>query len=266
MGNPLFTVVIPTYNRWRMIDTAIRSVMTQTEKNWKMLIIDDASDQDIPLFLKKLIKKDPRITFKRLSKNVGISQVMNHAVRTVSTPYFIQLDSDDWLDKSTLEHFTKAIQEADENTALFYANTAIHVQERGRWKVKKKVSHRQFKDRYDFLTYLTYIISPRCYRTNAVLDVGGWDTSDKFDGRIMEDRRICLKLMEKYPWFYIDRYLYNRTKHRSQLSTSNNIEKRNYLRREVIEHYLKKWGNEYEPVFYKEEDGYLKIEKLIKKG
>ncbi|GAB7387571.1 glycosyltransferase family A protein [Bacillaceae bacterium] len=264
MDKPLFTVVIPCYNREKTVEKAIRSVLCQTFSRWKLLIVDDASTdrsrEKIEPFL-----RDPRIRLLRLPKNVGISKVMNRALREIDTPYFVQLDSDDWLERDALAEFAKAIGKADGRTALFYGNIKMMQKRNGKWRVKRCIRHRPFKDKYDFLQYLTYMLHPRCYRTEAVRSVGGWDTDDPYEGRLMEDRRICLKLIERYPFYWIDKFLYNRRKHKLQLTNPQWMKKRNFMRRYVIENCLQKWGNEYRPV-YRWKNGYLVIEKLAKKS
>lgn len=259
----LFTVVIPNYNREKMIGKAIQSVRKQSYRNWKLLIIDDASN-DRSLDVIKPHLKDRRIELIQLPSNLGISHVMNRALKEVSTPYFIQLDSDDWLAPHALKEFAKAIRKTDQQTALFYGNIKKVRKIKGQWKVFAYTKHRPFENKYDFLVYLTEMLHPRCYRTEAVQDVGGWDTSDPYQGRIMEDRRMCLKLIEKYPIHWINKYLYFRRKHQNQLTKRDSIRKRNFLRKMVIQHYLWKWGNIYKPIFSYNKAGFLIIKELKK--
>lgn len=264
MSSPLITVVIPAYNRGKLISQAIQSVLSQrTTVPWKLLIIDDGSTDDTVQKIRSFLP-DERIQFIQLKENRGISQVLNTALEHIDTPYFVQLDSDDCLTRDALEELSKAIDQADPNTALFYGNMYILRQTKRGAKVVRYFRHREFKDKYDFLKYLTYMLHPRMYRTEAVREVGGWDTDDPFQGRVMEDRRICLKLIERYPAYWIDKPLYFLRKHKSQLTNRKNISKRNYLRKKIIQHYLKKWGDKYRPVFtYRH--GLLVIKKLVKK-
>ncbi|MDQ0339003.1 glycosyltransferase involved in cell wall biosynthesis [Caldalkalibacillus uzonensis] len=258
----LFTVVIPVYNREKMIRKAIKSVIRQTYPYWKLLIIDDAStDRTIQRI--RPFQNDKRIQVISLKENVGLAKVLNIALEQVDTPYFVQLDSDDWLEPCTLEELAKAIKKADPQTALFYGNCKFRRKKNGKWKVTKYIRHRSFTDKYDFLQYLTYSPVPRCFRTEALRETGGWETDDPYEGRIMSDRRICLKLIERYPFYWIDQYLYNCRRHRDRLTNKDSKEQRNELRKMVIEYYLKKWGNHYRPVYTKKY-GYLKIKRLEK--
>lgn len=113
------------------------------------------------------------------------------------------------------------------------------------------------------MTYNRWMVGPRCYRVSALQEVGGWDTLDAYGGRIMEDRRIILRLIERFRVKWINRNLYNRTKHSGQLTDNKSRRKRNKLRRMTFKYYLKRWGNKYKAV-YGFEGGYLIIRKLKK--
>ncbi|HJV44228.1 MAG TPA: glycosyltransferase family A protein [Bacillota bacterium] len=255
------TVVIPSYNRADYIGKAINSVIQQTTKKWKLLILDDAStDQTIEKVTPYL--KDPRIQLIQLPENKGISHVLNKALQSIDTNYFVQLDSDDWLAKDTLAQFSRAFLRKP-NAALYYGNVCLWFQQQdGKWIRKKLIKHRDFPNKYDFLIYLTYMLHPRCYRTEALRTVGGWDIDDEFGGRIMEDRRICTKLIEKYPFHWINKVLYHRRKHTLQLTNKSMYQARNKLRKELVQKYLFKWGNKYRADFgYR--NGLLIVNRLI---
>jgi glycosyltransferase involved in cell wall biosynthesis len=262
--NPLFTVVIPTYNRAKFIPKAIRSVFAQTCKDWKLLIIDDASTDSTTRIVQKYLVH-PQVEYYRMEENSGISKVMNQALDLVETPFLVQLDSDDWLTNQALSILKTHIEQDRKNTALFYGNMTI-------WRVKNmKYSkpyffrHKPFPNKYQFLTYHHWMVAPRCYRVSALREVGGWDTTDPYGGRIMEDRRIILKLIERYPVKWINHTLYNRTKHKGQLTDVKTRHMRNLLRKKTYEYYLNRWGGRYKAVYgYK--NGYLIIKKLIKSG
>jgi len=259
---PTFTVVIPAYNRASFIRKAIRSVLKQTSKDWKLLIMDDASTDRTRQKVEKYLYH-PNIMYYRMEKNSGISKVMNQALSMVDTPYLVQLDSDDWLPKRTLAILKKYIKKSKKSTALFYGNIKIWRVKRGRYYNPFLVKHKHFRNKYQFLKYNRWMVAPRCYRVAALHEVGGWDTSDKYEGRIMEDRRIVLRLIEKYRVRFINRKLYNRTKHRGQLTDNKMKRRRNHLRKKTFKHYLKRWGKKYKAVYgYK--NGYLVIKRLKK--
>ncbi|NGQ97308.1 glycosyltransferase family 2 protein [Brevibacillus sp. SYP-B805] len=260
---PLFTVVIPTYNRARFIGKAIRSVLGQTYKGWKLLIIDDASTDNTKQEVARYLIH-PNVQYVRMEQNAGISAVMNKALSLVDTPYLVQLDSDDWLPSRALAILASHVKSAKRRYALYYGNVTIwRVSETMNYRKAFHIRHREFRNKYQFLTYNKWMVAPRCYSVSALRRVGGWDTSDEYEGRIMEDRRIILRLIERYPVKWIDRHLYNRTKHRQQLTDPQSKQRRNKLRLMTFDYYLRRWGNRYRAVYgYK--NGYLVIRKLIR--
>lgn len=261
MTKAKLTVVIPSYNRAEFIERAIRSVLSQTYKNWKLLIVDDSSTDDTEKRVEPYLK-DNRIRFIALDKNVGISHVMNRALEEVDTEAFVQLDSDDWLDRDALRQFSKAMKR-NPQAALYYGNVRMWVEQKyGRLKQFKTVRHRQFHTKYQFLCYMTYMLHPRCYRTEAVRNAGAWETNDEYDGRFMEDRRMVMKLIERHPVHWINKTLYNRIKHRQQLTNKEAFRIRNQLRKDLVNRSLRSWGNQYSPVFgYR--GGLLIVKRLV---
>jgi glycosyltransferase involved in cell wall biosynthesis len=260
---PLFTVVIPLYNRESYVAKAIRSVIRQTYKGWKILIINDASTDGSAAIASKFTMEGS-ISLINLKTNVGISKVLNIALKHVTTPYFVQLDSDDWLEPNALEKLANACGTHPE-AALVYGNSKLWLENKGKLTLKKNIRHRQYKTKMEFLIHFDFMLTPRCYKTAALKEAGGWDTNDPYEGRIMEDRRMCMKLIDRFPHHWVNQKLYNALKHGHQLTGANNIKKRNVLRKRLVLTYLKKWGNHHQPVFGYTSSGYLIVKKIKKR-
>lgn len=55
-GEPLVSVIIPTYNREKIISNSIFSVLNQTYKNFELIIVDDCStDNTVDVVKKSMI-------------------------------------------------------------------------------------------------------------------------------------------------------------------------------------------------------------------
>lgn len=261
--SPLITVVIPTYNRAKFIARGINSVLGQTTENWKLLIIDDGSNDDTSAVVAPFLK-DPRITYVKLKKNRGVCFSLNHALSLVDTKYFSQLDADDWYEPNTLATCLEEIEKSSSKVAIIYGNDKV-------WKVKgeNKLKYgdtrkkRQINGKYDFITFHP-MVYPRFYRTKALKEVGGWSRNVPENGRFAEDRQILLKLAGSYSFKWVNQPLYNRLKHKKNNSRIENRDKYARVTRYLYTSALKRWGNKYKPKFIWV-SGRLKVGRLIKK-
>jgi len=96
--SPEVSIIIPTYNREKLLTRAINSVLTQTFKNFELIVIDDASVDNTEKILKEFQKKDKRIKYFKNSQNKGVSESRNIGMRMARGKYIAFLDSDDkWL-------------------------------------------------------------------------------------------------------------------------------------------------------------------------
>ena len=89
---PLVSVIIPTFNRMKTIERAIRSVLSQTYKNHEIIIIDDGSDdqtREILDFYKDRI-------FYYYQNNSGPAHARNTGLNYAKGKWIAFLDSDDW--------------------------------------------------------------------------------------------------------------------------------------------------------------------------
>ncbi len=92
----LVSVIIPTYNRANTIVRAINSVLNQTYKKLEILVVDDASTENIETVVRNF--KDDRIKYIRHPYNKGGGAARNTGIMISSGEYIAFLDSDDeWL-------------------------------------------------------------------------------------------------------------------------------------------------------------------------
>jgi glycosyltransferase involved in cell wall biosynthesis len=105
---PLVSVIIPTYNRSRLVKEAIESVLSQTYTNFEILVIDDGSIDDTGEEVKKI--KDSRIRYF-YKQNGGIASARNAGVDNSKGKYIALLDSDDLYTEKYLEIMTGRLEE-----------------------------------------------------------------------------------------------------------------------------------------------------------
>ena len=95
-------IILPNFNSSEYIKETIKSIIDQTFKNWKLIIVDDCSDKKTRTLLKKF-SKNKRIKIYWLKKNKGAGYCRNYAIKKSKSPYLAFIDSDDIWKKDKLE-------------------------------------------------------------------------------------------------------------------------------------------------------------------
>jgi glycosyltransferase involved in cell wall biosynthesis len=91
---PVVTVIIPTYNRSAVVTQAIDSVLSQTYRDYEIVVVDDGSTDDTP---ETLTKYAGSIRYHR-QDNRGASAAQNKGVELARGDWISILASDDvWL-------------------------------------------------------------------------------------------------------------------------------------------------------------------------
>ena len=105
---PLFSVIIPLYNKAPYVGKTIESVLGQTLGNYELIIIDNGSTDGSSEIVAGFT--DPRIRTIRLDKNVGVSNARNNGVAMATATYITFLDADDWWEPTFLEEMAGLIE------------------------------------------------------------------------------------------------------------------------------------------------------------
>lgn len=93
----LVSVIMPSFNTALFIADSIRCVITQTYRNWELLIVDDCSTDDTDEVVKPFLS-DERIRYFKNEKNSGAAVSRNRALREAKGRWIAFLDSDDlWM-------------------------------------------------------------------------------------------------------------------------------------------------------------------------
>lgn len=100
--NYLISVIIPVYNVEAYLTKCINSVLTQTYKNYEILLIDDGSTDKSGLICENYANKYKNI-YAFHKNNSGLGLTRNYGLNRAKGEYVTFIDSDDYVNKDYLK-------------------------------------------------------------------------------------------------------------------------------------------------------------------
>ncbi len=91
--SPKVSVVIPVHNGQDYVGQTIESILSQTFRDFELLLLDDASSDGSPAIMNGYT--DPRIRLVRNEVNIGIAKMHNKGIDLARGEYIAMLDHDD---------------------------------------------------------------------------------------------------------------------------------------------------------------------------
>lgn len=98
---PMFSVVIPTYNRAEKLERTITSILSQTYADLEILVMDDGSTDNTAEVVASLA--DPRIIYEWDSNFGGAARPRNRGIALAKGEWICFLDADDWWTSDKLQ-------------------------------------------------------------------------------------------------------------------------------------------------------------------
>lgn len=122
---PRVSVVLPCYNRARLVGPALQSVFEQTCGDWELIVVDDGSGDDLAAALARW-RGDARLRVLRHARNRGVSAARNTGIDAARGRYVAFLDSDDrWLPRKLELQLAAAERQPDPDAVLSITRTRI---------------------------------------------------------------------------------------------------------------------------------------------
>lgn len=105
-----FSVVIPLYNKAPYVAKAIGSVLSQTFKDYELVVVDDGSKDGSAAIASQAIEGHSHCRLI-CQENAGVSVARNNGVAATQGDYLCFLDADDWWEPTFLEEMDRLIAE-----------------------------------------------------------------------------------------------------------------------------------------------------------
>ncbi len=116
---PAVSVIIPTYNRGKLLCKAIKSVLQQTFSDFELIVVDDASTDQTRATIEQF--QDSRIRYFRHERNAGVCKTRNTGLAAAQGDYVAFLDSDDEWAPDKLEKQVARFQQSSQEVGVIYS-------------------------------------------------------------------------------------------------------------------------------------------------
>lgn len=95
---PTISIVLPTYNRIRFLESALKAIVDQSFKDWELIIVDDGSSDGSGEFMKERLSGLSQPWQYIYQENQGAYSARNRGLDSATGTYVAFYDSDDrWL-------------------------------------------------------------------------------------------------------------------------------------------------------------------------
>ncbi|MFE0578851.1 MULTISPECIES: glycosyltransferase family 2 protein [unclassified Streptomyces] len=104
-----FDFMLPYYGDVQLMQDAVRSVLAQTDRDFRLVVIDDGKEPDVPGWFAAL--GDDRVHYTRNEQNLGITKNFQKCVRLSEADHVVIMGCDDVLHPHYLETVRAIIEE-----------------------------------------------------------------------------------------------------------------------------------------------------------
>jgi glycosyltransferase involved in cell wall biosynthesis len=245
-NHPLFSIIIPTYNRAEKLRRAMESVEKQTFKDFEVIVCDDGSMDNTKSVVDSFEGK-MKVTYLWEENWGGPARPRNNGLRVAQGEWVCFLDADDWWYPDKLAAMLDHIKETD----VLYHDSDIYTESRGRHLTKMLCRQLRTPAFVDMMTKGNPLVnSSVCVRKNIVAQVGFLSEDKKLIS--VEDFDLWLRIsrvterfkyisrsfcgywigegnLSKSPDFYIAKHLFLYDKFMAYLTENDRREAVKYL-------------------------------------
>lgn len=221
---PKVSIVIACYNDPN-VGKAIESASTQTYINKEIIVVDDGSNEETKHIIKEISDKiDILIT----QENQGQSIARNNGIKRSGGKYILNLDSDDYFEKSFCEKAVKILEEGEEIKIVTCKARRFNA------KGEIDIFTPRGGSKHDFL-FSNSALGSAMFRKSDWETVGGYEEKLPILG--LEDWELYIQLLKEGGYAYvIPEVLFNYQIRKNSITARIKHEKSDKFREIVLKH------------------------------
>lgn len=178
MNQTRYTFLLPAYKP-DFFEEALRSIKSQTLKDFKVLVSDDCSPHDLKSIFDKICGDDERFAYRRNEENMGGKSLVSHwnlLVDMCDTEYLILASDDDVYEPTFLEEVDKL---AVKYPVVDLIRARVRAIDDHGELIEKDAIYEEYADDLEFLKQKHFNNALRCianyvFRTSGLKKHGGF--------------------------------------------------------------------------------------------
>lgn len=188
---PKISVIVPIYNPGeKKLKYCIKSILSQSYKEFELLLINDGSTDNSLEICKKFAKKDKKIKIID-KKNEGLIKTRQIGIKEARGEYICFVDSDDYIDKNYLLKMYEGINEEEIvvcNIKKVFGNFKILGKKNKSWFFSKERICNEYEIRNQLVTAYFHghpfpsSLCAKLYKRELLLNGGKYLRNIKFFG------------------------------------------------------------------------------------
>ena len=179
------------HNGMPFVRHAVDSILQQSFDRFEFIIVDDASSDETPEFLRSL--RDSRVQVVSLAENIGLTAALNRGLGIAQGELIARQDADDYSDPRRLENQVASMQ--SHASCALVGTQARLIDQEGRSLGKKSFPLGHDGIRFAHLFDNAFAHSGVMFRSAAVKDFGGYDE----DWSASQDYELWSRLSNRFP-------------------------------------------------------------------
>lgn len=208
MTAPVISIILPTFNGSKYLEESVSSCRLQTFSDWELIIVDDASTDETPDIISRLIQEDSRIRAVRHESNRKLPASLNSGFSCALGQYLTWTSDDNRYKPSALERMWSFL-ENHHGVDIVYSDY-LFIDDIGSILQEVKVKNPS-------CIVSCNVVGPSfMYRREVHLEIGDYDAS-LF---LAEDFDFWLRAACKFKLFPLHESLYEYRIHASSLTAT----------------------------------------------
>jgi glycosyltransferase EpsE len=144
-NTPLISIIMGIYNCADTLEEAIQSIISQTYKNWELIMCDDGSRDDTFIIAQKYVDLYPnKIILLKNQNNLGLNKTLNKCLAVAKGEFIARMDGDDLSCTERLEKEFKFLNNHPEFALV--SSPMIYFDENGEWGRGHAIPEPQIRD------------------------------------------------------------------------------------------------------------------------